>query len=79
MSKITRYNLLLLLFLFLLLLLPLLIPGEKYGSPYLGEATEAARAALPIPINVCSNFESYVQIIVWLPVFGIFDVRTDVD
>ena len=29
---------------------------RKFGSPYLGETTAAARAALPIPTIVCSTF-----------------------
>ena len=32
------------------------IPCMKFGSPYLGMATAAARARLPIPTNVCSIF-----------------------
>ena len=30
------------------------IPDGKFWSPYLGKATAATRAALPIPISVCS-------------------------
>ena len=32
------------------------IPCRKFGSPTLGKGTAAARAALPIPISVCSIF-----------------------
>ena len=32
------------------------IPCRKFGSPTLGTGTAAARAALPIPIRVCSSF-----------------------
>ena len=44
---------------FLLLLLLLLLRG-KFGSPYLGKATAATKAALPTPItmwctSVCPN------------------------
>ena len=34
----------------------LLIPCGKFGSPYLGKATAAARAAVPISNNACSIF-----------------------
>ena len=33
-----------------------LIPCGKFGSPYLGKATAAARAALPIPNSACGIF-----------------------
>ena len=33
-----------------------LIPCRKFGLPYLGKATAAARAALPIPNSACSIF-----------------------
>ena len=33
------------------------IPCGKFGSPYLGKATAAARAVVPIPTGVCSIFE----------------------
>ena len=33
-----------------------LIPWGKFRSPYLGKATAAARAALPIPNSACSIF-----------------------
>ena len=38
---------------------------ENWGSLYLGKATAAARAALPIPA-ACAMF-SCVQTMVWLP------------
>ena len=41
---------------------------RRFGSPFLGEATAAPGAALPIPANVA-----------YLPVFGMVNVRTDVD
>ena len=44
----------------------------------MGKATAAARAALPIPISVHSIFV-WTPKNVWLPVFGIFIVHTDVD
>ena len=28
----------------------------KFGSSFLGKATAAARAALPVPVSVCSIF-----------------------
>ena len=34
----------------------LFIPCGKFGSPYLGKATAAARAALPIPNSACGIF-----------------------
>ena len=44
----------------------------------MSKTTAAARRALPIPISVCGISER-VQTIVWLPVFGIFNVRTDAE
>ena len=43
----------------------LLIHCWKFGSPYLGKATAAARAVLPIPTSVCSIFVC-VRTAVWL-------------
>ena len=59
------------------------IPCRKFGSPTLGKGAAAARAALPIPISVCSSFvcpnngmaasvwDLCAQTMVWLPVFEI--------
>ena len=47
---------LLLLFFFLIIYNISLIRCGKFGSLPLGKATAAARAALPIPISVCSIF-----------------------
>ena len=33
-----------------------LMPCGKFGSPYLGQTTTAARAALPIPNSACGIF-----------------------
>ena len=44
----------------------------------MGKATAAARAVLPIPVSVHSIFV-WTPKNVWLPVFGIFNVHTDVD
>ena len=43
-----------------------------------GYSTAAAGAALPIPISVWVTFFC-VQTMVWLTVFGIFNVHTDID
>ena len=32
------------------------IPRKKFGLPYLGKATVAARAALPVPNSACGIF-----------------------
>ena len=55
--------------------IPVALPG-KFQLPFRG--TAAARTVLPIPISMCAVF-SRVQIMVWLPLFGIFNVRTDVE
>ena len=47
-----RRKLKLILFIFLYFI-HFIIPFEKFGPPYLGKATEVARAALPSPINAC--------------------------
>ena len=52
-------------------------PCENIGWPYLGKATAAARAALPIPIGVCSVFVCPDS--VWLALLGILNLPTDVE
>ena len=52
-------------------------PYGKFGSPYPGKAIAAASAALPIP-NSRAAF-SCVQTKAWLPMLGIFNVRTDIN
>ena len=47
------------------------------GWPYLGKATAAARAALPILNSACVL--ACVQTKVGLPMPGFFNVRTDVN
>ena len=37
------------------------IPCGKFGSPYLGKVTAAARAALPIPYSACGIFVWSIQ------------------
>ena len=58
-----------------------IVPYGKSGSPYADKIalplTVDARAALPIPVSVCGI--SVYQTMVWLPVFGICNVRTAVD
>ena len=49
----------------------------KFRSPYLGMATVAARAALPIPTSVCSIFMCPNSIMAVS--FGIFNACTGVD
>ena len=53
------------------------IPYGEFGSPYLGKATAAARAVLPIPTSKCIFL--CVQTVVCLPVFGILNMHSDVD
>ena len=53
----------------------LTVPHGKFGSPYLGKVQQEQRYPF---LSVCAVF-SCVQTMVWLPVFGIFNVRTDVD
>ena len=50
---------------------------EKFGSPYLGMAQQPQEQRYPF-LSECTVF-SCVQTMVWLPAFGIFNVRTDVD
>ena len=50
------------------------IPDGKFGSPYLGKTTAAARAALSFLQRV-----QHFQTKVWLPMLGVLNVHTDVD
>jgi len=54
------------------------IPHGKFRSPHLSKATAAAKAALYPFLPVCAVF-LHVQTMVWLPVFGAFNVHTNVD
>ena len=53
------------------------VPCGKFRSPYLGKAQQPQEQRHPF-LPVCVVF-SYVQTMTWLPVFGIFNVRTAVD
>ena len=55
----------------------LIVPHGKFGSPYLGKAQQPQEQRYPF-LSGCAAF-SCVQTTVWLPVFGVFNVRTDVD
>ena len=48
------------------------VPCGKFGSPYLGKAQQPQEQLYPF-LSVCAVF-SCVQTMVWLPVFGIFNV-----
>ena len=48
------------------------------GRLNLGKTTAAARAALPIPTRVCNVF-MHPGVPSRLPMFGIFNMRADVD
>ena len=54
-----------------------IIPCGKFGSPYLGKVQELQEQRYPF-LSVCAVFLC-VQTMAWLPAFGIFNVRTDVD
>ena len=54
-----------------------IVPCGKFGSPYLGKAQQPQEQRYPF-LSMCVVFPC-VQTVVWLPVFGIFNVRTDVD
>ena len=54
------------------------IPCRKFGSPYLGKTTAAARAELPKFLTVRVVF-SCVLTKAWLPVLGIFGVHTGIN
>ena len=49
----------------------------KFRSPYLGKAQQSQKQCYPF-LSVCAVF-SCVQAMVWLPVFGVFNVCADVD
>ena len=49
------------------------LPCGKFGLPYLGKATAATRAALPIPIGM-----SVFLCVQTMPVWGIFNMRAHV-
>ena len=50
----------------------------KSRLPYPGKALKLQEQHHHPLLSVCAVF-SFVQTMVWLPVFGIFNVRTDVD
>ena len=54
-----------------------IVPCGKFGSPYLGMEQQPQEQRYPF-LSVCVVFWC-VQTVVWLPVFGIFNVRTDSD
>ena len=54
-----------------------IVRGGNFGSPHLGTAQQLREQRYPF-LSVCAVF-SCVQTMVWLPVFGIFNVRADVD
>ena len=49
----------------------------KFGSPYMGKAQQLQEQRYPF-LSVCAVFPC-VQTMIWLPVFGFFNVRTDGD
>ena len=53
------------------------VPCGMYRSPYVGKAQQPQEQRYPF-LSVCAVF-SCVQRLVWLPVFGIFNMHTDVD
>ena len=53
------------------------VPCGKFGSPHLVKAQQPQEQRYPL-LSVYAVFPC-VQIMVWLPVFGIFNVRTVVD
>ena len=53
------------------------VSGGKFWSPYVGKAQQPQEQRYPF-LLVCVVV-SCVQTMIWLPVFGIFNVRTDVD
>ena len=70
--------LLLLLFVCLFVILVLHYPSLEIRAPTPGKSTAGARAALYPFLSGYAIF-SCVQTMLWLPVFGIFNTRTDVD
>ena len=61
----------------IIIMLYFIVPCGKFRSPYLGKAQQPQEQRYPF-LSVCAVF-SCVQTMVWLPVLGIFNVRTDVD
>ena len=55
----------------------LIIPCGKSGSPYPGKSQQPQEHRYPF-LSVCGVF-SCIQTMIWLPVFGIFNVRSDAD
>ena len=53
------------------------VPRGKFRSPYLGKTQQLQKQRYPI-LSVCTVFLCG-QTMVWLPVFAIFNVRTDAD
>ena len=53
-----------------------IVPCGKFGSPYLGMEQQPQEQRYPF-LSVCVVFWC-VQTVVWLPVFGTFNVRTEV-
>jgi len=65
------------LFSFFFLFYHFVVPCWKFGSPYPGNAQQLLEQRYAF-LSVCAVF-SCVRTMVWLPVFGIFNVCTDVD
>ena len=55
----------------------LIIPCGKSGSPYPGKSQQPQEHRYPF-LSVCGVF-SCIQTMIWLPMFGIFNVRSDAD
>ena len=53
------------------------VPCGNVGSPSLGKSQQPEEQRYPF-LSVCATF-SCVRTMAWLPVFGIFNVRADVD
>ena len=53
------------------------VPCGNFGSPSVGMSQQPQEQRYPF-LLVCAAF-SCVRTMVWLPVFGIFNVRADVD
>ena len=53
---------------------------QKCGPPNASKTTKSARAVLPIPTMVCSSCvgpnDVFSSFVIWLPLFGIFNVLT---
>ena len=54
-----------------------IVPYEEFGLPYLDKAQQPQEHRYPF-LPVCAVF-LHVKTIVWLPVFGILNVHTDVN